>query len=103
VLAFNNEWPMKELKKVPKKNLRLAWRIIDDEAIVIPLEAQPKKGEKIYVFNKTATSIWRLIDGKMSVKNIIEKIIIEYEVNYLKAKLEVIRLIKELYKKNLIT
>ena len=93
---------MKE-PKFPEKNLNLAWRIINGEAIVIPLDAQPEEGEKIYIFNKTAASIWRLIDGKISVKNIIEKITIEYEVKYLEAKLEVMRLIKDLSEKNLIT
>jgi len=90
------------LNKVPKKNQNLAWRIIDGEAVVIPLENQPEEGEKLDIFNETATRIWELIDGKNSIKNIVEKLINEYDIEFIEAESQVKRLINEMAAKKLI-
>ncbi len=68
------------LNKIPRKNQNLAWRIIDGEAVVILLEDNPK--ERLDIFNETATRIWELIDGKNSVRDIIKKILGEYDIDY---------------------
>lgn len=61
------------LNKISEKNKNLAWRIIDGEAVILPLENQPQDGEKLAIFKEIATRIWELIDGKKSVKDIIKK------------------------------
>lgn len=94
---------MNILNKIPKKNEELAWQVIDGEAIVIDLDSQPEEGEKLQIFNETATKIWGLIDGKKSVKDIIKKIIKEYEIDSEKAKFQVKSLIKNMINKKLIT
>ena len=93
---------MKDLNKIPKKNPELAWRIIDNETIIIPLDEQTADFEKMELLNDTATRIWELIDGKNNLKKIIEKICEEYEVEKLEAEKEVLSFVNKLEKKNLI-
>lgn len=89
------------INKIPKKDKDLAWRIIDGEVVVIPLEDQPKQGEKINVFNETGTAIWKLVDGKNSVAGIIKEIVHDYDVGYEKAESEVMDFLNSLYQKKL--
>lgn len=89
------------INKIPKKDKDLAWRIIDGEAVVIPLEDQPKQGEKINVFNETGTMIWKLVDGKNSIANIIKNIVRDYDVVYGKAESEVMDFLNNLYQRKL--
>lgn len=93
---------MKDLNKIPKKNSELAWRTIDNETIIIPLDEQTVDFEKIELLNNTATRIWELIDGKNTLKEIIEKICEEYELERVEAEKEVLSFINKLEKKNLI-
>ncbi|HAZ11000.1 MAG: hypothetical protein A2047_00480 [Omnitrophica bacterium GWA2_41_15] len=39
------------LNKIPKKDKNLTWRIIDGEAVIMPLEDQPKEVEKSKIYN----------------------------------------------------
>lgn len=90
------------LNKIPKRNPDLAWRIIDNEAIIIPLDEQTPECEKINFLNETATRIWELIDGKNSIKDIIARILDEYEITQEQAEKEVVSFIKKLEEKNLV-
>lgn len=80
---------MNWLNKIPKKNKNLAWRIIDAETVVVPLDNQPYNGESLNVFNTTATRVWEFIDGNNSIADIIKKITDEYEIEYKEAENQV--------------
>lgn len=90
------------LNKIPKKNPELAWRVIDNEAVIIPLDEQTPESEKINFLNETGTKIWELIDGKNSIKDIIVKIVEEYDIDEKEAEKEVMSFIKKLKNKNLV-
>lgn len=67
---------MIELTTSPKKIKEIAWRIIDEEAIlVLPEESNVK------VLNKTGTRIWQLIDGTNTVNDIANTIHNEFHVD----------------------
>lgn len=89
------------LNKVPKKNENIAWRIIDGEIVLIPLE-ESSSVKKINVFNETATRIWELIEGHNSIAGIIKKLVNDYDVDYTEAELRVKEFVDNLSKKNLI-
>jgi hypothetical protein len=90
------------LNKIPKKNTELAWRRIDGETVIIPLDDQTPESEKIDFLNETGTRIWELIDGKNTVKDIVKKILEEYDIDEKEAEKEVISFIEKLNEKNLI-
>ena len=90
------------LDKIPQKNTELAWRIIDNETVIIPLDEQTSDSEKINFLNETGTRIWELIDGKNSIKDIVVRIVKEYEIEEKEAEKEVVSFIKKLKSRNLI-
>lgn len=90
------------LNKIPKKEEELAWRIIEDEAVVIAPEENVEEAESVYIFNKTATKVWDFIDGKNSVDNIIGKIMDLYDAENEKIKNGVVKIIKKMYKEKFI-
>ncbi len=90
------------LDKIPQKNTELAWRVIDSETVIIPLDEQTSDSEKINFLNETGTRIWELIDGKNSIKDIVVKIVKEYEIEGAEAEKEVMDFVKKLERKNLV-
>lgn len=93
---------MIHLNNIPRRSKKLAWRIIEGEAVVLPLD-NPAGEERLNKFNATATRIWELCDGKRTVKDIISQLKDEYLVDYEKVRSETEKIILELFKKNLIT
>ncbi len=66
--------------KIYKKDDSIVSRKIADEFILVPIRQNVGDLESIYTLNETAARIWELIDGKMKVEEIKEKIIEEFEV-----------------------
>lgn len=93
---------MSALKKIPKKNDKLAWRTIENETVIMMLTNQLEDGEIVNTLNKTATRIWELIDGRNSEEDIIQKIINEYAIEAKRARAEVKKFLNILCKKQLI-
>ena len=93
---------MKDLDKIPGKNTELVWRVIDGETVIIPLDEQTSDSEKISFLNETGTRIWELIDGKNSIKDIVVKIVKEYEIEEKEAEKEVVSFVENLKNRNLI-
>lgn len=93
---------MKDLDKIPQKNTELAWRVIDNEVVIIPLDEQTSNSKKIIFLNESGTIVWEMVNGKNKIKDIIEKIIKEYDVSQKEAEEEVINFINKLRKNNLI-
>jgi len=69
---------MEILNRIPKKNKHLAWRIVDQEAVIINLKKQPNDKEEIIILNPTATRIWQLCNGRNSIKEIVQRLKAEY-------------------------
>jgi hypothetical protein len=68
------------LDKVYSKSDSIVSRKIADEFILVPIRQNVGDLESIYTLNETAARIWELIDGKMKVVEIKEKIVEEFEV-----------------------
>ena len=68
------------LEKVYKKSDSIVSRKIGDEFILVPIRQDVGDLESIYTLNETGALIWELIDGKIQVNEIKEKIIEEFEV-----------------------
>ena len=68
------------LEKVYKKSDSIVSRKIADEFILVPIRHNVGDLESIYTLNESAARIWELIDGEISVGEIREKIVDEFEV-----------------------
>jgi hypothetical protein len=87
---------MSFLDKVYKKSDSIVFRKIADEFILVPIRQNVGDLESISTLNEVAARIWELIDGKMKVREIKNKIIEEFEVTPEEAEKDLIEYLQQL-------
>ncbi len=87
---------MSFLDKVYEKSDSIVFRKIADEFILVPIRQNVGDLESISTLNEVAARIWELIDGKMKVREIKDKIIEEFEVNPKQAEKDLIEYLQQL-------
>ncbi|MDO9576302.1 MAG: PqqD family protein [Candidatus Cloacimonadales bacterium] len=87
---------MNFLDKVYTKSDSIVSRKIADEFILVPIRQNVGDLESIYTLNETAARIWELIDGKMKVEEIKEKIVEEFEVTPEEAEKDIMEHLQQL-------
>lgn len=88
---------MLPLDTIMSKNTKVPWRIIEGEAVLVKVDS----GEVIHL-NEVAAEIWRIIDGKKSISEIIDHIHDHFEVGREQAKKDTLEFFQSLSEKNLI-
>jgi hypothetical protein len=71
---------MSFLDRIYKKSDSVVFRKIGEECILVPIRQGVGDLDSIYTLNETAAVIWELIDGKTSVEEIKERLLLEYDV-----------------------
>ena len=94
---------MDYLDKIYNKTDSIVFRKIADEFILVPIRQNVGDLESIYTLNKTAAHIWELIDGKIKVGEIKEKLIEEFEVTPEEAEKDLVEHLQQLEKIKAIT
>ena len=89
---------MSFLDKVYSKSDSIVFRKIADEFILVPIRQNVGDLESIYTLNETGARIWELIDGKIKVKEIKEKIVEEFEVTPEEAEKDLVEHLQQLEK-----
>lgn len=84
-------------KYVTKNNEKTAHRIIDGEAVVVNLE-----DSTFQTLSPVATFIWQQADGKTSVKEIVQKVCQEFEVDWDTAEKDCLEFIRKLVDKDIL-
>ncbi|NIO49840.1 MAG: PqqD family peptide modification chaperone [Candidatus Aminicenantes bacterium] len=84
------------LDKVYKKSDSIVFRKIADEFILVPIRQNVGDLESICTLNEVAASIWELINGKMKVREIKDKIVEEFEVTPEQAEKDLIEYMQQL-------
>jgi hypothetical protein len=87
---------MNLLEKVYKKSDSIVFRKIADEFILVPIRQNVGDLESISTLNEVAARIWELIDGKMKVREIKDKIVKEFEVTPQQAEKDLIEYLNQL-------
>jgi hypothetical protein len=87
---------MNLLDKVYKKSDSIVFRKIADEFILVPIRQNVGDLESISTLNEVAARIWELIDGKMKVREIKNKIVEEFEVIPQQAEKDLIEYLQQL-------
>ena len=62
--------------RIPKFSDHITARFLDDEAFIMNL-----KNLKTYALNATATHVWSLIDGSTTVDEILQGVLVEYDIS----------------------
>jgi hypothetical protein len=89
---------MLPLDTIIYKNKRVPWRIIEGEAILVKVDS----GEVIHL-NEVAAEIWRTIDGKRKISEIVDHIQKDFDVDREQAEKDTLEFIKSLSDINLVT
>ena len=69
-----------EYKNVYCPSGQVVTRNIADETILVPISGNLANMERIFTLNEAGASIWRLMDGKRSVQEILGELIQEFDV-----------------------
>ena len=76
---------------------------IEGEIIIVPLSADIGGMEDaLYTMNDTGKAIWDRLDGKNSLKDVVEKLSIEYKASSVEIEKDVIKLVEELLIKKML-
>lgn len=86
-----------DINSVFKKNIKIAYRIIDDEAVLVLAD----KGEVVHL-NPTATIFWEGLDGKAPLKKIVKKICVEFDIKQSQAEEDICEIAKKMLKETII-
>jgi hypothetical protein len=85
------------LEDVFRQNQDAASRVIDGLAYVV----DPVTGD-LHSFNEVATLVWTLLDGTRSVREVVARMVDEYEVDRLTAEADAVELLEDLQAKQLV-
>jgi len=69
-----------ECDKIYCPSGQVVTRHIADETILIPISGNLANMERLFTLNDSGASIWRLMDGKRSVQEILQDLIQEFDV-----------------------
>lgn len=84
--------------KYPKRIEATAWRIIDNEAVIVsPLDSE------VTILNEVGSLIWKLMDGFRDTEQLVKDLCQEYEVSVEEARKDIEEFIEDLSNKRLLT
>ena len=69
-----------------------------NEYVLVPIANNIADMDSVYTLNDTGAFLWEQIDGKRNVKNLIDALISEYDVDYETAESDVFSFIEEMSK-----
>ena len=77
-------------------------RRIAGETVIVPVRDDVADLDSIYTLNETGTFVWDLLDGQRSVEELIDAVVVEFEVAREVAAADVARLIASLREEGLL-
>ena len=78
-------------------------RMIEGEIIIVPLTAGiGDMDDELYTLNETGKTIWQRLDGRRSLKDVVDQLSAEFEVPAGNIERDVIGLAEELLKRKML-
>jgi hypothetical protein len=84
--------------EIVRKNKDMVTRVIDDEAILVPVYKTSDEINCIYTLNKVAARVWELIDVKSTLAKIKGSLLKEFDATPAEVDKEMLKLLKDLKK-----
>ncbi len=81
---------------VLRKNKDMVTRVIDDEAILLPIYKTSEEINCIYTLNKIGTQVWELIDGKKTLSEIKKIILKKFDTTLKEVDKKISKFLKDL-------
>jgi len=91
------------LNSVYKVSKDIVVRKVKGEIIIIPLSAESSDTEnQLYTLNPTGKAVWKKLDGRKSLKNLIAELAAEFDSPTKEIEKDVIGIVGKLLKKGMI-
>jgi hypothetical protein len=84
------------MDRIYAKNQDFVQREVAGECILIPVRRQLTEVSSLYVLNETGAALWRRIDGKKTLQDIILEFLNEFDVTQAQLEQDVASLIEDL-------
>jgi hypothetical protein len=84
------------MDRIYAKNNDFVQREVAGECILIPVRRQLTDVNGLYVLNETGAALWRLIDGKKTLRDITLEFLNEFDVTQAQLEKDVASLIEDL-------
>ena len=92
-----------EVDKIYIPSDEVVAREIEDEVLIIPVSSRvSSENEAIFSLNETAKAIWKKLDGRKTLKDIIKELSQEYDASLEEVEKDVLGFIEELLKRNIV-
>jgi hypothetical protein len=65
----------------PVRSNTVAWRMIGDEAALVPTAGKRDDLDYIYVISEVGAFIWGLMDGEKTTDQLVARVVEEFEVS----------------------
>jgi hypothetical protein len=89
---------MIDLNSVVSQSPSIVTRKTGNEYVLVPIANNIADMNSVYTLNETGAFLWELIDGKKTVKDLIDAMISEYDVGNETATADVMSFIEEMKK-----
>jgi hypothetical protein len=89
---------MVDLNSVPSRTPLIVTRKTGNEYVLVPVTNNIADMDSVYTLNETGAFLWELIDGRKSVRDLIEAVVNEYDTDNKTATADVLSFIDEMSK-----
>ena len=89
---------MVDLNLIFSRSPSIVTRKTGNEYVLVPIANNIADMDSVYTLNDTGAFLWEQIDGEKNVKNLIDALISEYDVDYETAESDVFSFIEEMSK-----
>jgi hypothetical protein len=89
---------MVDLNLIFSQSPSVVTRKTGNEYVLVPIANNIADMNSVYTLNETGAFLWEQLDGKKSVKDLIDALISEYDVDYETAAADVFSFIDEMNK-----
>lgn len=83
-------------------NGNFVFREIGDETILVPVRAGVSEMDSLFTFNEVGTVIWKGVENRSSVREIVSAVRAEFEIEPGPAERDVVEFLEVLVERNLI-
>lgn len=90
------------LERSFSKSTDLTTRAIAGETLIVPVTGRVGDLDSIYTLNEVGSRVWQLINERITVRQIVESVIEEFEVTRAEAEQDVVELINSMVEAGLI-
>jgi len=85
------------LDEIYRKSETIVSRRIAGEAVLVPLRRNAADLDAIYALNETAAMVWESLDGVNTLRQVLQRVVAEFEIDEVAAEIDLVELVAHLH------